>query len=97
MKISMDLYAIINVFYSAVSDVDALDSFDGVADILQSSPESISRTVYQRACARLQLVPSRHVYCRLEQTEIHLPNCFLGAREVKAIAIALVVRSIMIF
>ncbi|XP_041359208.1 leucine-rich repeat-containing protein 74B-like [Gigantopelta aegis] len=73
-----------------VSDIDALEPFDGVADILKSSPVSISRTVYQRACARLQLVPSRHVYCRLEQTEIHLPNCFLGAREVKAIAIALV-------
>ncbi|XP_067663744.1 leucine-rich repeat-containing protein 74A-like [Haliotis asinina] len=77
--------------YFKADDSDVVStSFDEVVDFVPDTSGSVSQKVYQRACARLQLIPSKHVYSRLEQTEILLPNCFLGHTEVKALAIALV-------
>ncbi|KAK6173228.1 hypothetical protein SNE40_016717 [Patella caerulea] len=48
------------------------------------------QTVYQRACEKLQVVPSRQVFQNLSLTEVILPRCGLGVKELKALAIALV-------
>ena len=61
--------------------------------VYQKKPETPCQKIYQRACAKLQVIPSMAVYDHLPCTQMVLPHSGVNQEEVKAIAIALVVSS----
>ncbi|PVD34743.1 hypothetical protein C0Q70_06020 [Pomacea canaliculata] len=63
---------------------------DGDLEFYSDKPETPCQKIYQRACARLQVLPSMSVYHHLPRSHMTLPHCGVGQDEVKALAIALV-------
>lgn len=60
-------------------------------EVFREKLETPCQRVYQRACAKLQVLPSMNVYEHLPCTQMVLQHCGVGQDDVKAIAIALVV------
>ncbi|XP_076468378.1 uncharacterized protein LOC143299134 [Babylonia areolata] len=63
---------------------------DVTIEVREPRPETACQKIYQRACAKLQVLPSLCVYENLSRSQMVLAHKGVGHNEVKAIAIALV-------
>ena len=75
------------------------ENIESIYDTRTPSPETrvpdydtLSQTVYVKACARLGIVPSTYFTRNLTEKTLSIPYHGIGAQGAKAVAIAMVVR-----